>query len=127
MPATNFPDYAGLVTDLCNDLLRSGEVVVVTSQVDERSLVRGYLSGILVFADATELHYREFLDFNQSDPRLMYAYHYQNADGALIFRYDNAAHRPPLSQVEHKHTPEGVIAADAPTLQAVIAEILKRA
>lgn len=105
MPATNFPDYARLVSDLGNDLLRSGEVVAVTSQVDERSSARGHWSGILIFADATELHYREFLDFNQSDPRLMYAYHYQNGDGGLIFRYDNAAHRPLLSQVEHKHTP----------------------
>ena len=26
----------------------------------------------------------------------MYAYHYQDADTNLVFRYDNAAHKPAL-------------------------------
>jgi hypothetical protein len=43
----------------------------------------------------------------------------------LIFRYDNAAHRPPLPQAEHKHTPAGVEVSLAPTLAQVIDEILK--
>lgn len=34
----------------------------------------------------------------------MYTYHYQGADNRLIFRYDNARHRPPLRALEHKHT-----------------------
>ena len=38
----------------------------------------------------------------------MYAYHYQDVDYSLIFRYDNAAHRPARSQPEHKHTPSGI-------------------
>jgi hypothetical protein len=55
----------------------------------------------------------------------MYVYHYQDANKALVFRYDNAPHRPPLSLAEHKHTPAGVTVSLAPTLAQLIDEILK--
>jgi hypothetical protein len=42
----------------------------------------------------------------------------------LIFRYDNAAHKPALSQDEHKHTSQGVELSSAPTLRQVLDEIL---
>jgi hypothetical protein len=35
--------------------------------------------------------------------------HNQNKDGELVFRYDNAVHRPALGFKEHKHTKEGVV------------------
>ena len=54
----------------------------------------------------------------------MYAYHYQDADSNLVFRYDNAAHKPALPQVEQKHTTEGVEMTGAPTFEGVIDEIL---
>ena len=77
--------------------------------------------------DDSELHFRELVDMTQLEPRIMYAYHYQAANKALIFRYDNAAHRPPLPQPEHKHTPEGVTVVLAPTLVGIIDQILKGA
>jgi hypothetical protein len=55
----------------------------------------------------------------------MYAYHYQDAGKALVFRYDNAAHLPPLPRAEHKHTPTDVTVWPAPTLAQVIDEILR--
>jgi hypothetical protein len=54
----------------------------------------------------------------------MYSYHYQDGQKRLVFRYDNAAHKPSLSQPEHKHTPEGVEVSSAPTLVEVLDEIL---
>jgi hypothetical protein len=87
-------------------------------------LTRGFLAGILFFADSAELHFREYLDLTAPEPRQMYAYHFQAADGQLIFRYDNAVHRPPLSAREHKHTPEGMMVILPPTLEQVIDEIL---
>lgn len=53
----------------------------------------------------------------------MYRYHYQGPRNQLIFRYDNARHRPLLPVLEHKHVPEQVIEAAAPTLEDVLAEI----
>jgi hypothetical protein len=37
----------------------------------------------------------------------MYAYHYQDVERNLIFRYDNAAHRLALPYPAHKHTQSG--------------------
>jgi hypothetical protein len=41
--------------------------------------------------------------------KVSYAYQYQDKNGDLIFRYDNAVHRPALEFKEHKHTKGGVI------------------
>ena len=53
----------------------------------------------------------------------MYTYHYQDTGNQLIFRYDNALHKPALPSVAHKHLPTQIIAAPAPTLDEVLAEI----
>ena len=85
---------------------------------------QSYLTGTLIFADDSKLHFSEYLDqTGEVVDKLMYTYHYQDTDNQLIFRYDNALHRPALSSVEHKHLPIQIIAAPAPTLDEVLAEI----
>ena len=86
-------------------------------------MLRGFISGILAFEDDSELHFREYVDLTQAEPMLTYAYHYQDSNKTLIFRYDNAAHRPLPAQVEHKHTASTVSPAPAPTFTQVIDEI----
>jgi len=54
----------------------------------------------------------------------MYSYHYQDPQKQLIFRYDNAAHKPPLAFSQHKHFRDRIEAAPAPELAAVLKEIL---
>jgi hypothetical protein len=124
MPAANFPEYAHAISSLLTEIVSTGNVQLRNLQLDQRSTMRGYIAGILVFADVSELHFREFVDITQLEPRLMYAYHYQDAAGTLLFRYDNALHRPMLSQCEHRHTPAGIDVGVMPTLAAVIDEIL---
>lgn len=126
MPATNFPEYARGIEDVLDAIIAAGEVALVSIQIDQRSSLRGFIAGLLQFNDASELHFREFVDTSLPEPRLMYAYHYQDANKDLIFRYDNAVHRPPLPQAEHKHTPAGVEVSPAPTLAQVVDEILRR-
>ena len=75
---------------------------------------------------APELHFREYIDMTQAEPKIMYAYHCQDADHNLIFRYDNAAHKPALPQPEHKHTPLGIEASPVPTLAEVLDQIFSR-
>jgi hypothetical protein len=125
MPITSFPEYARQIEDVLNAVVATGEATVVDLKIDHRSSLHGFLSGMLRFSDHSELHFREFVDTSQPEPRLMYAYHYQDAQKTLVFRYDNAAHRPPLLQAEHKHTPGGVDVSHAPTLSEVVAEILR--
>ena len=92
---------------------------------DMRPGDQGYLTGTLIFVDDSKLHFSEYLDqTGEVVDKLMYTYHYQDTGNQLIFRYDNALHRPALSSVAHKHLPIQIIAAPAPTLDEVLAEIV---
>ena len=85
---------------------------------------QGYLHGSIYFADGSILHFKEFLDGdNDTIDKLTYSYHYQDADSNLIFRYDNAAHKPALPYREHKHLPQQILPAPAPTLTDILTEI----
>ena len=91
---------------------------------DMRPGDQGDLTGTLIFADDSKLHLSEYLDqTGEVVDKLMYTYHYQDTGNQLIFRYDNALHKPALSSVEHKHLSTQIIAAPDPTLDAVLAEI----
>ncbi len=124
MSATTFLEYVALLQKDMEEIAAAGFAEVLTLTVDPRSAVRGFIKGYLQFLDGSVLHFREFVDLTLAQPKLVYAYHYQDAQGNLIFRYDNAAHKPPLPQREHKHTSSGVTLASVPTLHDVLSEIL---
>ncbi|MGH2522739.1 MAG: toxin-antitoxin system TumE family protein [Anaerolineales bacterium] len=72
------------------------------------------------------LHFRELADTETTVQRIAYVYHYQRADGALVFRYDNSTHYPSLPNApHHKHDGDEntVVPANAPDLAAVLKEI----
>jgi len=96
-------------------------------EYDYRDRETGFLKGDLVFKNGSRLHFREFVQVKQSEPvyRYMYAFQYMQADGALIFRYDDTRHFPHLRTApHHKHLGESdVLAADAPDLLQVLKEI----
>ena len=126
MPAATFPEYAREITETLEQAVTTGDAVLLTLQVDQRSAIRGFIAGSLQFADGSTLHCREFVDVSQAEPKIMYAYHYQDADRRLIFRYDNAAHRPPLPHPTHKHTASGVEVSAVPTLSEILDHILRQ-
>ncbi|HEX9925618.1 MAG TPA: DUF6516 family protein [Anaerolineae bacterium] len=106
MPVTNFHDYAQTIEAVLNKTVASGEATLVNIQFDHRSSLRGFIAGLLHFFGGSELHFQDIVN-------------------NLIFRYDNAPHRPSLSQAEHKHTPTGIEISPVPTLAQVIDEILR--
>lgn len=124
MPATDFHEYVRIITSLLNALTTSGRIARVSLETDARSKVRGLIVGTLLFEDDSELHFREFIDLTLPEPKVMYVYHYQDASNKLIFRYDNATHRPALSQPAHKHTVDGVSISGIPSLEQVLDEII---
>jgi hypothetical protein len=126
MPAATFPEYARQMTETLEQVVAIGDAVMLTLQVDQRSAIRGFIAGSLQFADGSTLHFREFVDVSQAEPKLMYAYHYQDANHRLIFRYDNAAHRPTLPSSTHKHTESGVEVSPVPTLSEILDHILRQ-
>jgi hypothetical protein len=124
MRASSFTEYAGQILSTIGGLLATGQAVLAEQNIDQRSALRGFIGGVLQFEDGSELHFREFVDTSLSEPRVMYGYHYQDANDILIFRYDNAAHKPALPKADHKHTPTAIHATKAPTFEMVIDEIL---
>jgi len=79
----------------------------------------------VILIDGSALHVKEYFDGRYKVTRLSYAYHYQDAAGELIFRYDNAVHRPALGFREHKHTKDGDIReASLPDISDIIDEII---
>jgi len=120
----SFVEYAYDMRSLLDEALAAGDVVLYEFQVDQRSAVRGLITGDIEFVNGYWLHFREFLDLTCVPSRLMYVYHYQTVENELVFRYDNAVHRPPLVQLEHKHTPTQVTVSSAPSLPQVLDEIL---
>ena len=93
-------------------------------EVDDRDEV-WFLRADIHFIDNSLLHFRE-LFVKQGNPiKKTYTYHYQQADGTMVFRYDNAPHFPKLPTApHHKHVGENdVITADSPDLESVLKEI----
>jgi hypothetical protein len=84
-----------------------------TDSVDIREEIRANKQAILnvkvVLINQSVLHIKEYLDAKYRINRVSYAYQYQDRTGQLIFRYDNAVHRPVLGFNEHKHSSDGTI------------------
>jgi hypothetical protein len=66
--------------------LVTGQAVLAEHSIDQRSMLRGFVGGVLQFEDGSELHFREFVDISLPEPKMMYAYHYQDSNSNLIFR-----------------------------------------
>ena len=80
----------------------------------------------IVLVDGSVLHIKEYVDAKYKIEKVSYAYQYQDRDGKLIFRYDNAVHRPALLCREHKHKKDGVIVeASLPAISDVIDEVIE--
>jgi hypothetical protein len=79
----------------------------------------------IVLVDGSVLQIREYIDAKYKTEKVNYAYHYQDKDGKLIFRYDNAQHRPALEFIDHKHVSDDTITEFVePDLADVIDEVI---
>ena len=120
-----FRDYIATL----QGLLATTPFVTATSlSYEERPPSAGLMKGWLIFADDSQLDFKEFL-FTQPTLRVIkYGYHYRSGL-RLMFRYDNAndpaaRHLPTFPH--HKHTPLGLLAAEQPSLQQVLHEIVSQ-
>ncbi len=95
---------------------------------DRRSDEIVFMRGDLFFTDGSHLHFREFARQPQGESveRYAYACHYQRADRALVFRYDDAPHfrnLPTFPHHKHSLSETGVTESDPPNLAIVLGEI----
>ncbi len=93
--------------------------------LEKRGDLVGFIRGEVEFSNGSTLFFRELIDLRLPLQKVMYAYHYQRADGALVFRYDNTAHHKHISTFpNHKHLLDGSIESSAvPALEQVMREI----
>ena len=124
-PTFTFPDYVEALRSALDTAIAGHSAQIAAFDHRPYSRYHGYLAGEIAWPEGHRLFFREFVDLQQPAPRLMYAYHLQDSRNELVFRYDNAPHRPPLSPPEHKHTPTRTVAAAGPTLGEVVDEALK--
>ena len=116
--------YFDQIKKVLNRFATTHFVIEVKIHLDIRPGEQGYIKGTIHFIDHSTLHFIEFLDaFKDIVDKLKYSYHYQDKTNKLIFRYDDAVHKPILPFREHKHLPEEILESPAPTLSDVIVEI----
>jgi hypothetical protein len=117
--------YFNQIKALVDEYATASFVLEANVSFDTRPGNQGYLTGSITFQDNSALYFKEFLDIAGEAPdKLMYSYHYQDAAQRLVFRYDNARHKPPLASPEHKHLPENIMTAPAPILADILTEIV---
>ena len=121
-----------LLTEYLSELVKiideySKTNLILSSEIknDFRTEQIGIIRGNLVFADQSILYFTEYLDLRYRIEKLSCSYHYQKKAGTLIFRYDNARHRPKLAFENHKHLADGKITeASIPALTDVLDEVM---
>jgi len=117
--------YFNKIKGCLDRYVKSFHIIDIEVNFDYRTHQQGFVSGVVYFANNTRLHFKEYVDASEEIfQKLRYSYHFQDADHSLIFRYDNAAHKPKMSFKEHKHLANEIVEAPSPTLSEVILEIL---
>lgn len=109
-------------------ILSRQEIRVEELEVLDRSDWPGQSSEFyarLRFSDGSQLQVVEKLIVERyTSVKARYTYHYQRADGTLVFRYDNVPHHPEIVTFpHHKHVGDTIAAARPPDLSEVLREI----
>jgi hypothetical protein len=120
-------EYYAELAAIVDRYARSGLIVAMDLSFDARTSKIGKVKGALGFTDGTQLFFTEYVDGRYRLERVTYAYHVQDAKANLLFRYDNAAHKPALPYSCHKHLNTGsIVEADPPILIVLIVPMLQR-
>jgi hypothetical protein len=114
-------EYQAQLSTVIDRYSRTDLLVSCEISTDSRTPKIGIIKGKLTFADGTQFFFTEYVDVRYRLEKLSYSYHYQGPNGDLIFRYDNAVHKPKLLFSFHKHLVSGEICeAEPPELEFVI-------
>lgn len=103
-----------------------GLVSTITSSSETRPSGELFINIKVELIDNSVLFIREYVSARQEYiEHFSYAYQYQDANESLIFRYDNAPHKPVLAEKEHKHLQNSeIIPYPLPNIESVIEEVL---
>lgn len=94
-------------------------------RVERRAGKQAVINSDITLVDGSSLHIKEYIDAKYNIKRIAYAYQYQGRDEELIFRYDNARHRPDPGFSDHKHLADGsIVESSMPDISDVVDEVL---
>lgn len=80
----------------------------------------------IVLVDRSVLQIKEYIDAKYKIEKISYAYQYHDEEGKLIFRYDNARHKPDLGFIDHKHLNDGsIVQCGVPDISDVVDEVIE--
>jgi hypothetical protein len=117
-------NYQVNIISTIQENVNDGWILSFTFSVDPRSDYVGFIQGSLEFLNSSRLFFKEYVDLQESIEKLSYSFHYQDPDNNLIFRYDNANHKPRLDYIDHKHIKDKIIPSETPDIEQVILEII---
>ena len=121
-----------LLSEYLSDIVRTIDEYSKTELIshsdissDIRTPKIGVIKGVITFIDDSKLYFTEYVDSRYKIQKLSYSFQYQNNQNELIFRYDNAAHKPKLTFAEHKHMgASSIVEANAPEFSELLREII---
>lgn len=91
-----------------------------------RSAKQAVTNAKIVLIDGSFLHVRMYIEAKYKIEITSYAYQYQDVKGNLIFRYDNARHKPELGFKDHKHLHDGsIVQFPIPDISDVVDEVIE--
>lgn len=105
-------EYQANFIEIVQKYVKAGWIISFDVSVDSRSSYIGFIQGNLEFLDNSHLFFKEYVDLQDSIEKLSYSFHYQDQDNKLIFRYDNAKHKPDLGYGNHKHIKDKIIPSE---------------
>lgn len=117
-------EYLSAIVRDIDEYAKTGLILSSEIFIDSRTEKIGLVKGNITFLDESKLYYTEYLDLRYNKDKLSYSFHYQDKDNKLIFRYDNASHKPKLDYKDHKHVGQDIYEAEVPELKDVLEEII---
>lgn len=117
-------EYLSDLVKIIDEYSKAGLITDSKLSTDFRTEKIGIIEGVVTFCNNSKLIFTEYLDLKYKPQKINYSFHYQKEDDKLIFRYDNAKHKPSIDASGHKHLPDGkVVATEHPLLKEIFAEI----
>ena len=118
-------EYFARLVKVVEEYYKTNLIIDSDLHIDCRTEKIGIIKGTITFIDNSNLFFTEYLDVRYKVEKLSYSFHYQQKDGKLLFRYDNADHKPRLSFTSHKHLSSGeIIQSSIPEISDIFEEIM---
>ncbi|MBE7447187.1 MAG: hypothetical protein HS132_19035 [Planctomycetia bacterium] len=117
-------EYLQEFAKIINEYSKSGFIITSELKIDSRTEKIGLIKTIIQFIDDSKLFVTEYVDLRYKIEKLSYAFHYQDKNDNIIFRYDNAVHKPILIFKNHKHFEGTILNSEIPNLRDVLEEII---